>query len=449
VKKFAVLVLAGALAIPSLAAAQSTDVSTLQRSAARACQAADRARLGFTGACSVASIERRALTGGVAEYSFRVRVGTGPFDVIGLHRVVRESAPFRPVRTRKSLFMAHGDFWGFDAAFLSDPQHALPLFLAQNGVDVWGIDFRWTLVPASTTDFTFMKSWSIDTDARDLGIGLTVARAVRLFSGDGFDRLDLLGWSRGGMIGYAYLDGESRLPRGLRNVGGFVPVDIYLKTDAEDRRQAACARIAPQQAQLAAGVYASQNGALVSTLGNLALTAPNDPVPPPLQPLFPGFTNRQAALVVGAATFLLADPVPFYHFTGGTFDAPSRPVDLLYTPVPAFFHFETGASPYQPAKELLDADISICDDPAFGDVTWDDHLDDITVPLLYVGAGGGFGEFGVYTTTLLGSADVTTHVVSIRPPAERLFDLGHADIFLSTDAQTRFWQPILTWLQTH
>jgi hypothetical protein len=29
-----------------------------------------------------------------------------------------------------------------------------------------------------------------------------------------------------------------------------------------------------------------------------------------------------------------------------------------------------------------------------------------------VGAGGGFGESGVYTTTLLGSTDVSTHIVT-------------------------------------
>lgn len=446
--KFAVLVLAGALAIPSLAAAdvQSIDDSTLQKSTERACQRAERALLGFTGECTPTAVERRVLAGDVAEYSFRVRVGSGPYDVIGIHRVVRESAPFQPVKTDKALFMAHGDIWGFDAAFVSNPQHALPVFLAQNNLDVWGIDFRWTLVPASVTDFTFMQSWGLEQDARDLYIGLSVARAVRLYTNNGFDKIDLLGWSRGGMIGYAYLSNETQIPGGFRNVDGFIPVDLYLKTNDEGLRQAACDRIAPQQAQIAAGNFASQNGVLIQTLGFLALTAPDDPVPAPLQALFPGFKNRQAALLVGSATFLLAQPVPFYHFTGGTFDADFKPVDLLYTPVPAFFQFELGASPFQPAKELLDSDISICDDPAFGDVTFDDHLGDVTVPVLYLGAGGGFGEFGIYNTTLLGSTDVTTQVVSVAPPA-RLFDLGHADIFLSTDAQTRFWQPILTWIQ--
>jgi hypothetical protein len=80
-------------------------------------------------------------------------------------------------------------------------------------------------------------------------------------------------------------------------------------------------------------------------------------------------------------------------------------------------------------------------------VPYDDHLEDITVPVLYVGAGGGFGEFGVYTTTLLGSTDVTTHIVHTAAP--RVVDFGHADLFLAGDAQALVWQPLLTWLQAH
>ena len=60
-----------------------------------------------------------------------------------------------------------------------------------------------------------------------------------------------------------------------------------------------------------------------------------------------------------------------------------------------------------------------------------------------------FGEYGIYTTTLLGSTDVTTHVVSLVPAEARLFDFGHADLFLATDAPVLVWQPILSWLQTH
>jgi hypothetical protein len=66
-----------------------------------------------------------------------------------------------------------------------------------------------------------------------------------------------------------------------------------------------------------------------------------------------------------------------------------------------------------------------------------------------VGAGGGFGDLGIYTTTLLGSDDVSTLVVSLQPSELRLFDFGHADLFQADDAPDLVWVPILAWLQSH
>jgi hypothetical protein len=44
---------------------------------------------------------------------------------------------------------------------------------------------------------------------------------------------------------------------------------------------------------------------------------------------------------------------------------------------------------------------------------------------------------------------VTTHIVDLTPNEARIFDYGHADLFLANDAQTRVWQPILEWIQAH
>ncbi len=408
--------------------------------------------------CQLLSLERRALTSRVAEYSFPVRVGPGAHDLIRLHRVVAESAPFVPVRASRALFMAHGDAWGFDAAFLSSAAspavadaHALPVYLAEAGIDVWGIDFRWTLVPAGTTDLAFMADWGIETDARDLGVGLAVARFARGLGGNGFGRIHLLGWSRGGQIGYAYLSGETQVPAALRQVRGFIPVDIYLKTDVPSIQAAACLRLGLTLARQNAGEVADATGALVATLGNLAKSAPGG-----LSSIFPGLTHRQAALLTVQATFNLFPPggqiVPFYHFNGGTFDGGGLPNGLVYSPEAGVLDFLTLAAPFEPLEELADGDAAICEsspDFAVPDVPFDDHLAQITVPILYVGAGGGFGDFGVYTTTLLGSSDISTRVVTLRPPTERLFDIGHADIFQATDAPTLFWRPILDWLRSH
>jgi hypothetical protein len=441
--------LASFLVLPLMAAAArpqlSADQARLQKAAESACRVA---------LCAASNVQRRDLGGGIAEYTVVLHVGAGPNDLIGLHRVVREEAPFRPARAQRALFMTHGDIWGFDAAFLADPSRNLPVFLARNGVDVWGIDLRWVRVPATTTNFTFMKNWGIEQDARDLAVGLSFARATRLVTGNGFARLTLLGWSRGGIIGYAYLNAESQLPPGLRNVKGFIPVDIYLKTNDAVFRQNACTRYAAEQAAIDAGTYQSANGTIVLTIAALATSDPAGS-----SPVFPGLTNRQAALLTGEATFVFfppdGQPVPAYHFTGGTFAAtplPSGlpvPTGLLYSPEATWLNVLRGASPFQAERELADSDAAICGTPTAPDVHFDDHLAQITVPVLYVGAGGGFGEYGVYTTTLLGSTDVTTRIVDLKPPAERLADFGHADLFIGSNAQTLVWQPILSWLRTH
>jgi pimeloyl-ACP methyl ester carboxylesterase len=417
-KKMVLLLLAGALALPALAAARPA-------------------------ASLVSGIERHALTADVAEYFFTVRVGSGPYDQIGVHRVVKESAPNVPAHASRALFLAPGDIWNFRAAFESRA-NPLPVYLAENGIDVWGIDYRWTFVPASVTDLSFMKTWGLEQDARDLGIAIGAARVTRALTGSGFGKIFLLGWSRGGQIGYAYLNGETQVPPGLRQVKGFIPVDIYLKTDVPELQARACTRQQATEAAIAQGHYAATSGGLIAAIGNAAVSNPNG-----ASAVVPGFNNRQAGLFVGEATFALLgglEPVPFYHFTGGTFDANGVPTGLLYSNEQDLFHFEIAAAPYQPNQELADADASTCGQT---NVAFDDHLAQITVPILYIGAGGGFGEYGLYTTTLLGSTDVTSHIVHKTPADQRLFDFGHADLFLANDAQTLVWRPILDWIKAH
>jgi hypothetical protein len=393
-----------------------------------------------------ANVERRELAPGIAEYSFRLRVGSGPYDEIGLHRVTRETAPNVPAHSSRAVLLAHGDIWNFRTAFLTGA-HPLPVYLAGNGIDVWGIDYRWTLVPGNLTDYSFMKDWGLEQDARDVGVALGVARVTRAITGSGFNKLFLLGWSRGGQVSYAYLNGESQLPGFLRQVRGFIPVDIYLKTNDAQLKSNACQRAANTQAAIAAGNYVDPSGSLIAAIGAAAITAPSGSSflnGPPFN--LPGFTNRQAGLLVGEATFTFSAPLvfaPFYHFTGGVFDADGKPSGLLYSSESDLFTFEQASSPVQPTRELADGDLAVCDAI---NVPFDDHLSAIKVPVFYIGAGGGFGETGLYTTTLLGSTDVTSLVVNKVPSTQRLLDYGHADLFLAHDAETLVWQPLLNWM---
>ncbi len=403
--------------------------------------------------CGPAVIERRQLVGDVFEYSYRVRVGLGAHDVITLHRVAREVAPGTPARALKSVFLVHGDVLGFRAAFLASVasgavprEQSIALFLAQRGVEVWGIDLRWVNVPPGTTDFSFMKGWNLGLHARDVGTGMLLARRVRACGGNGSGRMALLGWSRGATISYAYLNAETRLAPEQRQVSGFIPVDMpyVLAPRHTAERQAACQTLGTFSRMQASGQYeGGQVGALLQLLGSLAITAPDgaSPIPP-----LAGLTNRQAGRLTGSATYALQNPpiLPVYHWTGGQF-ALGLPSALSWTRERFFFDALVQASPYQSIGEQVDTLAMWCGAP---DVPYDDYLREVKVPVLYVGAAGGSGDYGLHSLGLLGSTDVKQLVVK-RLDADRALDYGHSDLLMADDAAATVWTPVLDWLRSH
>jgi pimeloyl-ACP methyl ester carboxylesterase len=405
--------------------------------------------------CLRSTIERRQLVGDVHEYSMQVQVGPGAYDVVTLHRVVREVSPGKPVRAPKSVFMVHGDVWNFRGAFLPGvdsgavpARRSIAIYLAEQGVDVWGIDLRWANVPAETADFSFMKGWNLGTHAQDVGLGMAVARVARGLTGSGLGPMNLMGWSRGALVAYAYANAETRLPQGMRQVSGLIPVDMVLKFAPEDEalRQAACGRHeALKKAFLANALYeggamGEKTGLLVQSLGLAALQAPD------AASHVPGLTNKQFAITLGAATYALAPPaVPFYHFHGGQLSQGGALTGLTWTHEQHFFQFLLKAVPYQSVTEIVESEALLCGES----LPYDDHLQDIQVPVLYVGAAGGFGRNALHGLSRLGSKDVTVHMVQRFPEEYRALDYGHADLFLAEDAQAEVWTPMLRWLQSH
>jgi hypothetical protein len=414
----------------------------------------------------VRGFSRERVVDDIYHYSIDVRVGPTVYDTITLHRVVRERGVFSPRYGSESVFMVHGDAWDFRGAFMASTltnavpeDHSIAVYLAQRGVDVWGIDLRWTHVPLETTDFSFMKSWDLGTHARDVGTGLTVARAVRALTGNGGGKVNLLGWSRGAMVAYAYLNAETQLPAARRNVSGFIPVDMVVKfgPDGEQQRQWACTRATLAKAQLEAGrveggLLGPGAGVAIMALGDAAIQYPDEPANmPPLPPL----PHKQLAITLGAATFsFISAPaygveptVPVYHFNAGQFGSDGSPTALRYVKERQFFDFMRSAHPYQSFKEIVESEQLLCGQD---DVPYDDHLKKISVPVLHVGAAGGFGSYGEYLPRkLLGSRDVTVKRVQRQSDDKRFADFGHADLFLAEDAPERVWEPIYRWMKRH
>jgi hypothetical protein len=388
-------------------------------------------------------LQRREIAPGIAHYRFDLQVGAGEHDRIRLHRIVRELAPWEPETSQRTVFLVHGDAWGFEATYLTslattavpDDQN-VAAFLAANDMDVWGLGFRWSLVPADAGDLSFMTDWGLGTSIGDLDLGLAVARQVRLVTGNGFARMHLLGWSRGGQIGWAQLGAESQRPPGLRHVRGFVAMDHTFATDDEAIQQSNCASHASLQARIDGGAIASQFG-IVAVIGDYAASAPDDP-----SPFFPILSNADLAEWIGAD--VAGGAIPYLHSVGGIVDPATFETELLYTQPTHWFAFLSGVSPYQPLRISLDGAAILCDQV---DSPYDDHLTAIEVPVLYVGVAGGYGAAGAYTTTQVASTDVTVSIVS--QTANPAHDWGHNDLFLADDAAALVWQPVLDWIESH
>ena len=382
--------------------------------------------------------ERTDLGNGLAHYRFEVRLGPGEYDVVGIHRVVRERRYRHPVRTRGSVFMVPGSGQTFDAIFFRagiddpDPTNSAPAYLAAHDIDVWGIDLSYTRVPLDLDDVSFMADWDLDRDVDHTLAAMSIARLIRGLTGQGFARL--LGFSYGGSVAYAAAGRETTQRWLLRDIAGIIPVDFGPKTANEDRRSEDCGRVDALRAALASGVYRSD----VSGAHFIAGLALNDPTGP--SPIFPPpVTNYQAGLLIGT------NPGAFWQFVGVEFGAPGVATGLLYADPVRWFRVVQDAGSH-PTAATLDIVLVRCDEE---DVPEDDELTDISVPVLYVGAGGGFGDDGLHSLGLIASTDVTVHMVSLQPPSLRGIDFGHADLFMANDAADLVWSGIADWLIQH
>jgi pimeloyl-ACP methyl ester carboxylesterase len=393
---------------------------------------------------SIRHVDRTVLGEDVAHYRYEVVVGPGKFDRIGLHRIVRERHPWHPIHTVTGLLMLPGGPNTVEMIFMEPVispaaawDHAITVFLAKNNVDVWAMDYRWALVPSGTTDFNFMKHWGLQQDVDDAKIALSLARLIRRATGQGFGKMHLLGFSYGTWVAYPVVNQETQLPHPLRNVKGLIPVDAGVTFAAgEPTRDVFCSLLPQDQGRYAAGTYNNDYSGL-KQIGDLGRSAPDDP-----SPFADGFTNYQFALLVGASV----NWPPSWHFVAGVFNDSGITTGLQYTDPWLWIDVLRAAPAYSPVLADIDQEKVTCYDVV---APFDDHLAEVTLPILYVGAAGGWGERAYYAVTLTGSTDITKSIVQLHPNSEPELDFGHADLFTATSAETLVWQPILNWLVTH
>jgi hypothetical protein len=392
-------------------------------------------------------VTREPITGDVFHYSFTLRVGDGPNAKVRVHRVVRERAPWLPRHTSAAVMMLHGDFATFLTSFapvLGDPPSSatgLATWLAERDIDVWGTDRRWTLAPATGADLSDFDAMSLDQELGDIGTALGFARGVRLVTDASTDRMTLIGFSRGGELAYFYASREAARPAALRHVKGLVPLDVYVSLSPADEelRQNFCAFAAGEYDALAAGVVDTPNDFQIA-VGQFALAAPDDP-----SPLNPARTSRDVMRRFVGLTFNFFPASPLYHLIAPV-RAGNEVTSLRLSPETVVASWLAGSPLHQSVRESADTDALTCGDAP---LPLDVPLSRIRVPLLLIAAAGGYGEHAVFSTTQVGSTDVTAMVIRQLPPEREAEDFGHADLLFAPDAVQLAWQPLLAWLGRH
>jgi hypothetical protein len=243
------------------------------------------------------------------------------------------------------------------------------------------------------------------------------------------------------MLTYSYAGAESVRPAAARHVKGIVPIDVYARIAPEDEalRTRACNRRDGGRADMAAGIIDLDN-TFFQEMGRRAQSAPDDP-----SEFWPGLTNRQALFIFSGQTYFYFAPTPFYHLIGGALSDDAIK-SLSFSTERRVENWYIGAPPHQAYVEGVDMDTIQCHE---GPLPLEDHLADIGVPIFYLGAAGGYGDYGRYTTTVTRSTDVTTLVVRRLPAEREAEDFGHADLLFGNDAPDLAWRPLTAWLLRH
>lgn len=392
--------------------------------------------------CSLLSFTSKPLSDDINLYYALLQVGPGQFDRIGIsHLVTQHRAGREP--GMPGLFFVHGSLQGFfhsfinESALLQNPGPAL--WLAQRGVDVWGIDLRFALVPAETTDFSFMAGWDVQTSIDDVLIATRLARHLRRMSGQHFGKLHLTGHSFGASIVYGVANAEAVIPERDQDIGDMIPIDTIYKLPPSDTagKGLSCAIETDSRSAISQGVFNSDNRSLIA-IGEAARANPDGPSPEP------GLTNTEFVLGIGCAN-IFAPAFPF-HGAACIRDARGIPSSGRFSATPLIINVYATGYPYGARASTRDYFGIPCDTNNF---PYDDHIADIRIPSLYIGAAGGFGVSGTYTNSLLGSSDKATIFIQILPPGESANDFGHVEPFIGNDAAMLVWQPMLEWIRNH
>jgi pimeloyl-ACP methyl ester carboxylesterase len=155
---------------------------------------------------------------GIYEWTYQATVGKSPYDKIALHRVAKGPTP--PAHPDAVVLYLPGTNMNGEVA-LDDPRYSFQVYLAEQGVDVWSMDYRTHFIPPETqeADLSELAGWTNDLFESDIE---AAAKFVSEKSGRG--QIFVAGFSRG--VEFAYLFAAKHYPEriaGIIALDGFIP----------------------------------------------------------------------------------------------------------------------------------------------------------------------------------------------------------------------------------
>ncbi len=156
---------------------------------------------------------------GIYQWTFLAIVGKSPFDKIALHRLC--NGPIPPAHPEAVVLYLPGTNMNGGVA-LDDPRYSFQVYLAQQGIDVWSMDYRTHFIPPQTpqTDLSELAGWTNDLFESDIN-----AAAAFIGEKSGRGRIFVAGFSRG--VEFAYLFAAKHYPE---RVAGIIALDGFIPT---------------------------------------------------------------------------------------------------------------------------------------------------------------------------------------------------------------------------
>jgi hypothetical protein len=319
------------------------------------------------------------VSGDVAEYKIKVNVGPGEYDNIALTNYVQEKSPWH-TNIDKNLVILPGH--ALTEKFYSD----MAMYYARQGYSVYILDRRETNIPVDETDFSYMNNWTFDEYLKDTYEGINASRShTSLLNGKPAESIEVtaIGHSHGALILTAYEASEyDDLSTG--SVDRVIPVDIIIAYNPENseliRNQTQEFNVISESIEN--GNYNDDSMAGMMYIAYLASTEPD--VGSYFQS---GLTNRQFFRVMASQTysFSMYPYTPDYHYWSGN----ASSLDYVDENRLLYLTLTGGAVPYTP--KYLDLYMA----GLMGNVEgYEINSSRIDSPVLYVGFGGGFGDYG-------------------------------------------------------